>query len=53
MTLHFVSFRDLCENEPGAELGLQEGTIFQSVYDSFAEILKVNNAYNKTWSAGH
>ncbi|XP_073485742.1 A-kinase anchor protein 9 isoform X4 [Aquarana catesbeiana] len=34
--------RDLCANEPGAELGLQEGTIFQSVYDSFAEILKLD-----------
>ncbi|XP_077346944.1 A-kinase anchor protein 9 isoform X3 [Lithobates pipiens] len=32
--------RDVCANEPGAELGLQEETIFQSVYDSFAEILK-------------
>ncbi|XP_040208302.1 A-kinase anchor protein 9 isoform X3 [Rana temporaria] len=33
--------RDLCANEPGAELGFQEETIFQSVYHSFAEILKV------------
>ncbi|XP_072268937.1 A-kinase anchor protein 9 isoform X4 [Pyxicephalus adspersus] len=42
VSLSPLQLRDLCENETAAELGLQEGTIFQSVYASFADILKVD-----------
>ncbi|XP_018413077.1 PREDICTED: A-kinase anchor protein 9-like, partial [Nanorana parkeri] len=36
-----LPLRDLHENETGSDLGLQEATIFQSVYAPFADMLKL------------
>ncbi|XP_075067933.1 A-kinase anchor protein 9 isoform X2 [Mixophyes fleayi] len=42
VTVGSVEFRELCDHEPGVELGLQEAAIFQSVSASVPDLVKTD-----------